>query len=81
MPFAHMAQWSIITDQGKEFTNKLVDELTTELDINHRILSAYHCQTNGPRERDNRALKELLPETKIENGDNWDKMLDLALFA
>ena len=56
-------------------------ELTTELDINHRISSAYHYQTNGPRERDYRALKELLPETKIENGDNWDKLLDSALFA
>ena len=72
---------SIITDQGKEFTNKLVDELTTELDIDHRISSAYHPQTNGQRERDNRTLKELLSKTTNENGDNWDELLDSALFA
>ena len=72
---------SIITDQGKEFTNKLVDDLTTELSIDHRISSAYHPQTNGQRERDNRTLKELLIKMTNENGDNWDELLDAALFA
>ena len=71
----------IITDQGKEITNKLVYELTAELSTDHRILSAYLPQTNGLRERDNRTLEELLIKMTNENSDNWDELVDLSLFA
>lgn len=72
---------SIITDQGKEFTNKVVDFLTDELQIDHRISSAYHPQTNGQRERDNRTLKEMLSKVTNENATDWDVLLQSALFA
>lgn len=72
---------SIITDQGKEFTNKIMDELTTELDIDHRITSAYHPQSNGQRERDNRTLKEVLSKMSNKDCNDWDEHIDSALFA
>ena len=72
---------SLISDQGREFTSKVIDNLTNELEIDHRISSAYHPQTNGQRERDNRTLKEMLQKTTNENGSNWDKQLDSVMFA
>ncbi len=77
-----MVLWiQIITDQGKEFTNKIMDELTTELDIDHRITSAYHPQSNGQRERDNRTLKEVLSKMSNKDCNDWDEHIDSALFA
>ena len=70
---------SLITDQGREFINSVVDILTERFQINHRISSAYHPQTNGQRERDNRTLKDTL--MKITDNNDWDDMLPAALFA
>ena len=73
---------SVITDQGREFVNKIFDELTTTFKIDHQISSAYHPQTNGQRERDNRTLKEMLSKC-VGNGDpsEWDEYLQGVLFA
>ncbi|CAM4735446.1 unnamed protein product [Leuciscus chuanchicus] len=37
----------IITDQGKEFVNKLNSNIFSTLNIKHAVSSAYHPQTNG----------------------------------
>nr|KAG5713416.1 hypothetical protein BaRGS_024964 [Batillaria attramentaria] len=70
---------SLITDQGREFINFALDILTDRFNINHRISSAYHPETNGQRERDNRTLKDTL--VKITDNDDWDELLPAALFA
>nr|KAG5714845.1 hypothetical protein BaRGS_000333 [Batillaria attramentaria] len=70
---------SLITDQGREFINFALDILTDRFNINHRISSAYHPETNGQRERDNRTLKDTL--VKITDNDDWDEFLPAALFA
>ncbi|KAL8581212.1 hypothetical protein ACOMHN_038313 [Nucella lapillus] len=70
---------SLITDQGREFINFVLDILTDRFNINHRISSAYHPQTNGQWERDNRTLKDTL--VKITDNDDWDELLPAALFA
>ena len=71
---------SVITDQGREFVNSVMDVLTTNFKIDHRISSAYHPQTNGQRERDNRTLKDTLTKYLTDN-DNWDDLLPAALFS
>lgn len=43
----------LISDQGREFVNSIIDNLTEQFQTCHRISSAYHPQTNGQRERDN----------------------------
>ena len=63
---------TIITDQGKEFTNELVEELTERLQTEHRVTSAYHPQSNGQRERDNRTLKDCLTKVVNDHGNDWD---------
>ena len=37
----------IISDQGREFNNKVVDEICKIIGMDHRQTSAYHPQTNG----------------------------------
>ena len=58
---------TLISDQGREFVNSIVDHLLERMSTEHRISSAYHPQTNGQRERDNRTLKEAL--AKLVNDD------------
>ena len=39
----------LITDQGREFVNKLSDELCAITGTEHRITSAYHPQVYSPQ--------------------------------
>lgn len=72
---------SLISDQGREFVNKVVDNLLVHLQTEHRISSAYHPQTNGQRERDNRTLKTALTKLVNDECDNWDQLIPGVLFA
>ena len=65
----------IISDQGREFVNELNDFICSKLNISHRICSAYHPQSNGLRERDNRTLKEALRKVVNEDCNDWDEHL------
>ena len=49
-----------ITDQGREFCNKVNDTLLKTSGTRHRITSAYHPQTNGLVKRMNRMTSEIL---------------------
>ena len=64
---------TLISDQGREFVNAVIDDLMERFDTNHRISSAYHPQTNGQRERDNRTLKNALAKLVNDEADDWDQ--------
>jgi transposase InsO family protein len=49
-----------VSDQGKEFTNKLADCLWKALDIDHRTTTPYHPQCNASAEVFNRTMKRYL---------------------
>ncbi|KAL8610943.1 hypothetical protein ACOMHN_042560 [Nucella lapillus] len=72
---------TLISDQGREFVNQVIDKLMDHFQCDHRISSAYHPQTNGQRERDNRTLKEALCKVVNEEGNNWDRYIPGVLFA
>lgn len=71
----------IITDQGNEFTNQLVESLCRAIGTKHILASPYHPQTNGLVERTNQTIIAKL--TKLVNGDvdNWDMRLAAAVYA
>ena len=71
----------LISDQGREFLNQLMEDLTAKLGIDHRVASAYHPQSNGLRERDNRTLKAMINKLINDEGDNWDDLLPQVLLA
>ena len=71
----------IQSDQGTEFTNNIIKELTQRFNIQHRFSTSYHPQTNGIVERFNRTLTSALKKYCIEFQEEWDTNIPAALFA
>ena len=51
------------------------------IELNKRITSAYHLQSNGLGERQNRTIKELLITVLEEKAEQWQEFIDGILFA
>ena len=49
--------------------------------VNHKIATAYHPQTNGLAELSNREIKQVLEKTVKTNRKDWALKLDDALWA
>eukprot|EP01116_Phalansterium_solitarium_P015395 TRINITY_DN339_c0_g1_i2.p1 TRINITY_DN339_c0_g1~~TRINITY_DN339_c0_g1_i2.p1 ORF type:complete len:947 (-),score=63.67 TRINITY_DN339_c0_g1_i2:465-3221(-) len=60
------------SDQGREFNNQLLAELAKAFQIDHRVSSAYHPQTNGITERFNQTLEKKL-RSKMVTSNDWDE--------
>ena len=71
----------LLSDQGREFVNKVNKHLFKRFKTEHRISSAYHPQTNGLVERYNQTLQRSLVKLVNNNQDDWDELLDGVLFA
>ena len=71
----------VLTDQGTNFTSKLLSELYNMLHVYAIRTSPYHPQTDGLVERFNNTLKSMLKKTAIQEGKDWDKLLPYVLFA
>ncbi|XP_057193905.1 plac8 onzin related protein 1 isoform X3 [Triplophysa rosa] len=71
----------IITDQGKEFVNKLNDSIFSALKIKHAVSSAYHPQTNGQDERTNQNIKRTLRKYVNDNHNDWDLHLPAVVYG
>ena len=71
----------VISDQGREFVNKVNHSLFKMTNTEHRISSAHHPQTNGPVERFNQTLQRSLVKLVNDNQNDWDELLDGVLFA
>ena len=70
-----------INDQGREFVNKVADELHSMTGTQHRVISAYHPQSNGLVESQNRTNKNALVKVFEQNPEQWPYVIDSALFA
>ena len=51
---------AIISDQGTHFCNKVFATLMRKYDITQKVSMAYHPQTNGQAELENREIKHIL---------------------
>ena len=71
----------ILTDQGSNFTSKLMSEIYRLLHIHPIRTSPYHPQTDGLVERFNGTLKAMLIKVAVEDVKNWDRWLPFLLFA
>lgn len=71
---------NILTDQGSEFTSKLLKEITKLLDIKHKLATPYHPQTNGSLERSHLTLRDYI-KSYIDKDHNWDELIYLASHA
>jgi len=59
-----------ITDRDKLFTSKFWEMLTAELRINHKMLTAYHPQTDGQSEQMNQTVEMYLRHYVNRNQNN-----------
>jgi len=72
-----------INDQGREFVNRVSSHLHELTGTKQRVTSAYHPQSNGLVERQNRTIKNMLLKTLYNerNVDKWQDVIDGVLFA
>ena len=71
----------LLSDQGKEFLNRMMENMVKVVGIEHRITSAYHPRTNGLTERFNQTLVASLMKHAEQNPANWNKWLPFILLA
>ncbi|HEX3639688.1 MAG TPA: DDE-type integrase/transposase/recombinase, partial [Ktedonobacteraceae bacterium] len=71
----------IVSDRGTTFTSALWGELCIQLQIERRLSSAFHPQTDGQTERQNQTLEHYLRCYCSEEPEAWLDMLPLAEFA
>jgi transposase InsO family protein len=53
----------IVTDQGTQFTSKLMKEITKKYGIKYCKSSPYHPQSNGQVESTNKVIEAILTKT------------------
>ena len=70
-----------INDQGREFVNEVIENLHEMTGVEQRITSAYHPQSNGLCERQNRNIKESLVKVLDAKPSEWPYVIEGVLFA
>lgn len=73
--------WEILhTDNGGEFVNNEVNEITNRYKIKHVRGRPYHPQSQGVVERFNKTIKRRLRATLNSNDNNWVDHLDRIVY-
>ncbi|KAJ9394194.1 hypothetical protein DTO282F9_8888 [Paecilomyces variotii] len=77
----HGMQKSIVSDRGSLFTSSFWTTLAEALDVNHRLSTAFHPQTDGATERLNQTLEQYLRIFTNWRQNNWARLLAIAEYA
>ena len=71
----------LLSDQGKEFLNQIVNNLATVCGAERRVTSPYKPSTNGLTERFNETLVISLKKHCEDDPKSWDKWIPYVLMA
>jgi len=71
----------VLSDQGTQFTSKLMKEVGRLLSMKQLTTTPYHPQCNGLVERFNGTLKSMLKRMCSERPPDWDRCINALLFA
>ncbi|CAF4195533.1 unnamed protein product [Rotaria sp. Silwood2] len=71
----------ILSDQGKHFQNKLMENLQKLIGYNHVYSTCYHSQTNGVVERFNATFVTQISKLQNAQHNNWNEFLPAVVFA
>nr|GEW08132.1 reverse transcriptase domain-containing protein [Tanacetum cinerariifolium] len=72
---------AIISNHRTHFCNNKFAKVMSKYGVTHRLVAAYHPQTNGQVEVLNRGLKRILERKIGENRASWSEKLEDALWA
>ena len=75
----HMCPWYILSDNGTEFKNSLMDQVLQQLGIDRIFSALCHPQSNGKLEVFHKYLKPTLKKLCEKDPTNWDKYLNQVL--
>ena len=70
----------LVSDNGKEFCNKILEEMCKLMAIDKHNTTSYHPMANGQVERFNKDMKKYLT-TMLEETSDWVKYLKPLQFA
>ena len=74
--------YEVMSDTAaKEFVNEVLNKLLEMTGTEQRVTSAYHPQSNGLCERQNRTIKDSLVKILEENPKEWPNVIQGVLFA
>ncbi|KAM2298276.1 hypothetical protein ACFX1X_000252 [Malus domestica] len=71
----------IINDGGSHFYNRTIAALLRKYNVNHKVSTPYHPQTNGQAEVSNREIKQILEKTVGITRKDWSLRLEDVLWA
>ncbi|CAF4100345.1 unnamed protein product [Rotaria sordida] len=72
---------SVLSDQGTQFKNQLMEAMAKLIGYNHIFSSVYHPQTNGMVERFNATFVPQIAKLQNRENNNWDEFLSPVVFA
>ena len=72
---------TLVSDRGTLVNNAFWRALTKLIQLDHRMSSAYHPQTDGQTERTNRVVEEMLRSYIRPDQRDWDEHLPSCEFA
>ena len=75
----HMCPRYILSDNGTEFKNQLMDQVLQQLGTDGIFSAPYHPQSNGKLEVFHKYLKPTLKKLCEKDPTNWDKYLNQVL--
>ena len=75
----HMCPRYILSDNGMEFNNNLMDQVLQQLGIDRIFSAPYHPQSNGKLEVFHKYLKPTLKKLCKKDPANWDKYINQVL--
>ena len=67
----------ILTDNGSNFTSKMIEKFYAMTGVKHIKTSAYHPETDGMVERFNATMKKTLKKMVDKSADDWDMCLPI----
>ena len=77
----HACPRLILSDNGTEFCNAVIDQISAFFNIKHIRTSVYHPQSNGRCEKYHRVQNDMLAKLVSRNQRNWDTKLPSILSA
>ena len=77
----HSMPLKIVSDNGPEFSNQLITELTLLLGLKHTFIAPYNSKSNGKVENIHKTMQQMVRAYIEDFSGDWDLLILLVEFA